>query len=43
VALAYAHFSSLVRKKSRMTPSEYRLEYRQETFKVSKLQLLICN
>jgi len=43
VALAYARFSSLVRKKSRMTPSEYRLEYRQATFKVSKLQLLICD
>ena len=43
VALAYARFSSLVRKKSRMTPAEYRLEYRQETFKVSKLQLLICD
>ncbi len=43
VALAYARFSALVRKKSRMTPSEYRLEYRQETFKVSKLQLLICD
>ncbi|KAL0040884.1 hypothetical protein WJX79_008605 [Trebouxia sp. C0005] len=34
VALAYARFSSLVRKKSRMTPAEYRLEYRQETFKI---------
>ncbi|DBB04235.1 TPA: hypothetical protein ACH3X1_013259 [Trebouxia sp. C0004] len=43
VALAYGHFSSLVRKKSSMTPSEYRLEYRQETFKIGHELLAAAN
>lgn len=36
-ASAYAHLSSLMRKRSRMTPSEYRLEYQAESFKVSSV------